>query len=266
MFMRRILFRIHKVKAGISTVLGMLIFIGVLFTCVIPLFLYVNEVNNMYDRTVMEMKQFDEDRESELLDVYAYPLGENDTRICLYIKNKCPLPVTVKRVWINNYAFDLSFNISSMQFNTTSPIDIRSLLPTEGTKDFKIKVTTTRGNIFASLTNPLEYTAEDGGGWTGGVGFSINIVLVGIQKPWGVYNFKVSNASDHNQVFYDITETIWGLFEGSYFKRVNVPGPGTYEVTISRQNHSEWVEIHNESKTITWDNPSEWVYATDEQS
>ena len=253
MFMQRILFRIRKVKAGISTVLGMLIFIGVLFTCVIPLFLYINEVNNMYDRTVIEMKQFDEDRESEIIDVYAYPLGESDTRICLYIKNKCPLPVTVKRVWINNYAFDLSFNISSMQFNTTSPIDVSVLLPSEGTKDFRIKVTTTRGNIFASLTNPLEYTAENGGSWTGGVGFSINIVLTG--TLWGHYNFKVSNASDPGQVFYSITEMMWWLSEQSYFKRVNLPGPGTYNVTISYLDYSK-----NEIKRLTLDDPSEWVF------
>lgn len=265
----------HKSSAGVSTILGMLIFIGVLFTCVIPLFLYVNEVNNMYDRTVVEMENFDEDRERELLDVYAYPLGQSDTEICLYLKNKCPLVVGVKRVWINNVAFELSFNVSSMQFNTTDPIGVSSLLPTEGTKDFKVKVTTLRGNSFASLTNPLTYAA--GTGWAGGVGFGINIVLEIERSHWpgymfrrAAYNFKVSNASNLDQVFCDETERVYWSTQ-SYFKRVNVPSPGIYNVTVTRKAWSwSWSPsnpvtlIKSVEVEIKPDNPSIWVYVTDQ--
>lgn len=280
MFMRRTLSRTRKANAGISTILGMLIFIGVLFTCVIPLFLYVNEVNNTYDRTVVEMKNFDGDKQTELLDVYAYPLGQSDPRICLYLKNKCPLVVEVKRVWINNDAFELSFNVSSMQFNTTDPIDVSSLLPTQGTTDFKVKVTTTRGNSFASLTNPLTYTAESG--WAGSVGFGINIVLEIERSQWPhspfwhkhvTYNFKVSNASNPSQLpFYDESETIYWSAQ-SYFKRVNLSGPGNYNVTVTRgtwvstghqTGYWNWQKIHSENVEITWYNPSQWVYAIEQ--
>lgn len=267
MSMQRMLFRTRKSKSGISTILGMLIFIGVLFTCVIPLFLYVNEMNNTYDRTVVEMKNFDEDRTRELLDVNAYPLGQTSTNISLYIKNKCPLTVEVKRVWINNYVVDLSLNVSSMQFNITNPINLVSLLPTQGTIDFKVKVTTTRGNSFASLTNPLTYTA--GSGWAGSIGFGINIVLEKKPSWWwfGTYNFTVYDVNTQ-QVF--CNDYINLIFQESYFKHVSLPSTGTYNVTVYKGNyigwwpsgHWTWQKIHSENDVITWENPSKWVYVT----
>lgn len=235
----------------------MLIFIGVLFTCVIPLFLYVNEVNNTYDRTVVEMKNFDEDRARELLDVYAYPLGPSDTRICLYIKNKCPLSVQVIRVWINDQNFTTSLQVPGMTYNITSPIDISVMLPTQGSKSFKVKVTTTRGNTFSSLTNPLYYS--QGSGWSSGGNLAIHIVLTkqnpGTEK-FTVLVTKVSTGTP--PVICNEQVTMLGNTQ-SYFKRVDVPEPATYHVKITRQRDT--LVITDQDVQVTWEIPSQWVYA-----
>jgi len=72
-FMQLMLSRLLKSGSAMSTILGMLIFIGILFTCVMPFFLYINEVNSLYDQTVVEMKQEDQNRALENIEVYAYP-------------------------------------------------------------------------------------------------------------------------------------------------------------------------------------------------
>jgi len=107
-----------------STILGMLIFIGVLFTCVMPFFLYINEVNSLYDQTVIEMKQLDQDRTLENIEVYAYPLNDTDNQISLYIKNQCPLTVEIVRIWVNDESYSYNLQIPGMSWNITNPINV----------------------------------------------------------------------------------------------------------------------------------------------
>jgi len=244
----------RKAKAGMATILGMLIFVGALFTCVIPLFLYVNQVNNFYDQTVVEMKHLDEDREREQIDLYAYPLSQSSSNVSVYVKNKCPLTVQIVRIWVNDQLFESSLLVPAMKYNTTEPIDINAMLPEEGTKSFRVKVTTSRGNTFSSLTNPLYYTAGDGGGWSGGTGFAINIVIEG---DWfSSYNIKVYNVANPEPPLCD--EDVWLFLETSYFKRVDIPEPGTYHVTITQDGEGTIKDIE---LTVDWQTPSHWVYA-----
>ncbi len=52
----------RRKKRGVASVLGILIMVGILMTSILPTFIYVNEVNNYYDRAVVELKIVDEDR------------------------------------------------------------------------------------------------------------------------------------------------------------------------------------------------------------
>jgi len=252
--MQHTLFRnLRKKKSGMATILGMLIFIGILFTCVLPFFLYINQVNSLYDQTVVEMKQFDQDRALEKIDVYAYPLSQTSNELSIYVKNQCPLSVEIVRIWVEDECFEYSLQVPGMGHNTTESINIGDLLPqTEGeTESYKVKVTTSRGNTFSSLTNPLQYS--NGSGWAGGPSFAINIV---IELDKGVYFFNIHVEDSGGTTVYD--EDIWVILESSIMRNVNVDGPDTYHVEIT--------QTHGPDKTwstdveITTEEPTKWVY------
>lgn len=236
----------------------MLIFVGVLFTCVMPFFLYINQVNSIYDQTVIEMKNLDQDRALEKIDVYAYPISQSSNTISVYVKNRCPLSVQVIRVWINDRNFTMSLQVPGMTYNITSPIDISAMLPTEGSKSFKVKVTTTRGNTFSSLTNPLYYS--QGSGWSGGGSLAIHIVLTKQSTGTERFTILVTKVVDGGTGTVICNEQVSMLGNTqSYFKRVDVPEPATYHVKITRQRDS--AVIYDLDVEVIWQNPSQWVYA-----
>jgi hypothetical protein len=62
-----------KPRKGVSTILGTLIFIGILFTSVIPMFLVMKQADIIYTQTDLERKRLDEEREREAIEVYPIP-------------------------------------------------------------------------------------------------------------------------------------------------------------------------------------------------
>jgi len=252
LFMQLMLSRLLKSRSAMSTVLGMLIFIGILFTCVMPFFLYLNEVNSLYDQTVVEMKQFDQDRALENIEVYAYPLNQSSSQIRLYIKNQCPLTVRIERVWINDQYFPCNLQISGMGENTTDSVDIQDMLSqVEGVGSFQAKVTTARGNTFSSLTNPLQYSNDSG--WSGGPSFAINIV---IELDSGVYYFIINVDNSEGTTIYN--EEIWVVLESSIMRNVDVSGPDTYHVEITQTQGPD--KTWSTDVEITLEEPTKWVY------
>jgi len=237
-------------KSGMSTVLGMLIFIGVLFTSIIPLFLYVNHVNSLYDMTVAEMRRFDEERENEQLDVYAYPDSSNN--LTIYIKNRCALPVRIVRVWVNDTTptvTDLPLKIEGVSSGIIENI------PIPPTGDFDVWVVTERGNVFASQTNTLHITES---GWSGGNDpYSINIL---IEKPPGRRSYNVRVYTDpENPESSKIYLTEVSSVRTYILLWVPVGyEPNIYYVTITRDEFT-W----NETVNVGIQNPSPWIYVTD---
>ena len=252
-FMQLMLSRLLKSGSAMSTILGMLIFIGILFTCVMPFFLYINEVNSLYDQTVVEMKQEDQNRALENIEVYAYPLNDTDNQISLYIKNQCPLTVEIVRIWINDQFYSYNIQILGMNWNITDPLNVT--LPESGSSFFYVKVTTARGNCFSSRTNPLSYTAESG--WSGGGELSINIVISRDYHGTVTYNVLVTRVSD-STIICDDSVTLIGNTP-SYFKKVGIEMPDTYNVTITKGT----TPLKEEQVEVSWQNPTEWVYVND---
>ena len=245
-----------RAKSGMATVLGMLIFVGILFTCVIPLFLYINKVNSYYDRAATEIRQFDQDREGEWIDVYAYPSGDPPDKLNIYIKNLRPLSVKIVRVWINDDKFNFSFQIRAMETRTMEPIEVGL---TE-TKAFYIKVMTARGNAFSSFTNPLYYVA-DGGGWSGGTSFTIQIVIETL-PPLRQRVFHVTVADDMdpaNVEFFYEAYVVKRALETTCFTAVTVPLDGDYYVTIEAVETGGAI-ITNKLVTVTTTERSQFLH------
>jgi hypothetical protein len=61
-------------KRGVSTTLGVIIFVGILFTSVIPMALVMRQSETIYEQNELELKRQDDDQDREDIDVYVYPL------------------------------------------------------------------------------------------------------------------------------------------------------------------------------------------------
>ena len=166
-----------KERRGISTVLGVLLMVGILFTTVIPLFMYVNGLNNYYDVTVVNMGLADHERGIEDLTVYTYWINDSSA-VRLQLINDGSISINVIRIWVmsgdlQRYNLFTSENVSTalnghdlpLHLNPSGQATIENLTLTIIRDDpeldvFYVEVVTTRGNVFASSTNPLIYTPE----------------------------------------------------------------------------------------------------------
>jgi hypothetical protein len=238
-----------KAKRGISTVLGVLLMVGILFTTIIPLFIYVNSVDNYYDTTVVNMGIADHERDMEDLTVYAFGRDESYDLSVLLI-NEGSIAVNITRIWV--MSMDLqrtniftSLNVSAalnghdlpLQLNPSDKATIENLTLTIIVDDpdqpeldvFNIEVTTARGNVFASSTNPLNY---QGGIW--GTGTNWPWLEVIVRSDQDQDDFKVDVVATTN----NFTKTIESEHVlGDYFVIIPVFKTGSYNVTATCTTH-----------------------------
>lgn len=52
-------------RKGISTILGVIIFVGLLFSSVIPMYLVMREADAIYDKEIFELGRLDDERARE---------------------------------------------------------------------------------------------------------------------------------------------------------------------------------------------------------
>ena len=138
------------------------------------------------------------------------------------------------------------------------------MLPTDpGTCcSFNIKLTTTSGNGFSSLTNPLYYTTgETGeGGWSGGMGFTIQIVILTSKEGTRFFHVNVTNLEGTLDFAYQ-ADLVKRPHESSCFTVVTVLAEGDYSVAIKEKGAADPLPGSPFTVTLTQSKPSEWVYA-----
>lgn len=217
-----------KERRGVSTILGTLIFIGILFTSVVPMMLVMKQADTIYTKKIHEMEIMDDERERENLIVYTYP---DEQKIQVKVKNSGNVPVKVIRVWINdqNNITDTvilvnseevlgSFTLSGVDENTTA----------------EVKVTTERGNAFYCVSGTLYYTS---GGWST---TSFGICVIVHNPKGGEYQISLWNASRETPQ--------WDVFYQSHCKEwvdvvatTPVPEPSPdYEIAVKERKGSNW--------------------------
>jgi len=249
------LFSRYDSKDGISTVLGMLIFIGILFTCVIPLFLYVNQVNSYYDQAVIEMEHIDEDKQREMIDVYAYPFNTTSKAIYVYVKNQCPFSVEVIRIWVNDHCYNYTLKVPGLGWNVTEAIDLTGILPVQGNITIDTKVTTRRGNIISSLVNPLYYSAA--AGWSSSGTLSINVVINRDHQGTDTFNINVTKIGTGEVICNEDIRLIGNT--KSYIKKVGLPQEGAYIAIVKCNGLPVYEKIGIQ---ISLGVPCYWVYVS----
>jgi len=242
-----------------STVLGTLIFVGILFSAVVPMFLVMQQADIILDQEKLEIRRVDDERSRELMDFYAYPVNDED-KIELKVTSRFELPIHIVHLWINNTRRDIDFEIPPMEQDMVlDQYDV----PTKAgvTKEFKVKITTDRGNVYESKTGDI---IHDGSDWTNPE-LQV-IVFVGAQgsgwwNQWGNYKAKLTRTATG----YSYEQTKSWTFGTCMFQfdpsgitvtpiTLTDSGPGTYHLLVQRKSFwgGSWTTIRVMDVTITW--------------
>ena len=233
-------------RHGTSTILGTIIFIGILFTAVIPMFLFMRQADTLHEQRKHELELLDQDRGREELRVYVLPVqGDPPPAIQSFkveVENRGDIEVKLARIWINSNYRELGYILQPRSEYVASYEALND-------GSYFIIVTTDRGNLFVS-DNAMTL---EGGEWVVETVFAIYIQ---ISSTGTIFNIVVEGVSPI--IHYD-EGMVHKLKGGSAFKIFKVDQPGKYHVTIKTGP----TIIYDEDVEIKWPiGPSvEWVDA-----
>jgi hypothetical protein len=271
--------RLLKSKRGLQEMYGMLLMISMLFTAVIPLFLYVNQVSNHYNTAVQGIADANQIKSLEELDVFAYPVGENFTALNIIIKNLGVIPVKIVRLWVtdlNTHATQCWTETAITEFQTALSPSTYQILYNISIADFGVderslfvKLTSERGNLFPSTSNPLWITDE---GWKGSTSDPFNVQFVfdnpkvtGAWKIEGEIEVWYNQAIDSenlNITYYDTIEIDQLVQGGEFLQTAEVPYEGTYHFIIDITTPRGNGEVYDDYVELRLYNPLIWVRIT----
>ena len=220
-----IMFR--KRGRGVSTILGTIIFIGIMFTSVIPMYLVMKQADVLFERKKLEVARLDEECEREAMELYAVPMSFNDPNwLNISAYNKCEVPIILVRLWVNDTDIPLSVTIPSMGSVNVYDYEINAV---EGSS-FQVRATSERGNVYVSETGTLSY---NGGEWETE---TLGINLIFPSRPgqgkrgndWR-NELKITIAQDDVKIYEDVV-MYWAISASEMFFELGAPG--TYNVTV----------------------------------
>jgi hypothetical protein len=146
-------------RRGISTVIGMIIFISVLFTAVVPMYVNMNQADMVYAQREAEVKRLDEQRSREELLVYSYPTGKDRPHeLTIEVFNRGAEEVSIVRIWFNEKYRSLERTLKPFENVVLGSYDVNPTDP--GIVD--VSCTTDRGNVFVNQGGSLFFV---GGFW-----------------------------------------------------------------------------------------------------
>lgn len=210
---------------GVSTILGTLIFIGILFTSVIPMMLVMKQADTIYTQTVIEMEAADQERANEAAEAYAFPVNDTSPELKVRVSNIGVVPIKVVRVWINDDLFSYEKTITSQETKVLGPFEI---VKVDGA--YIVKVTSDRGNCFSSTAGTLYL--QDGYWFTPSLGIHVLVL-----NWWGKYQIYVYNTTwtspePYETVGMDIGDIEW--------TEVGMDTPGNYWVVVKKKQGGDW--------------------------
>ena len=243
-----------KFRRGTSTILGTLIFVGIMFTAVIPMLLVMRQAETIYAMRKYEMEIVDEENSREDIHVYVFPTPDapiESPSLTLKVDNRGEYLVRVVRIWYNDQNIEVDYSIQGLSQVEFAPFDVPN-----AEDCFKIKVTTDRGNKFASDSGTIRYIG--GGEWETGM-LVINVLIY--YEPGGVYDIEVRQGDEFGDHIlgspYILHKSSGSAF--TYFDVTYLDSPNTYHVKIARGSDV----IYDDPVTIDWPSgpPVLWVFA-----
>lgn len=224
----------HRGRSGTSTILGTLIFVGIMFTAVIPMLLVMRQADTLHELRRHELGLLDEERRIEDISFYAYILEEDpgpSNEIYVKIENRGEDMVKIVRVWINDVNYPLDANIKSMGTKVLGPFTV----VLESLTSYTVKVVTEKGNSFSSEAGTLFYS--EGGWYTPSLG-----ICVHIDNFRGKYQIIIKTDTNPETVplhQYESPRIEHGEIEKTFW----VDDPGSYYVTIKKDGAGGWENV-----------------------
>ena len=165
-------------RRGTSTILGTLIFVGIIFTSFIPMMLLMNQADTLHEMRKHEVARFDEERTIENIFFHLETsIVSDEPIITLVIYNRCEIAVRIVHVWINGELREVNYLIPPTSQDSW---ELSNLVapPYEDTVSFTVMVVTDMGNIFLPPSGIPEYSYDEilGGNWEHEV-FTIYIMM-----------------------------------------------------------------------------------------
>jgi len=192
-------------RKGVASILGIIIFTGILFNVFVPLQLYINEHKLLKIQIENELEVEESYRDLEDLVVIAYPVNETANQIIVEVTNKGAIQVNVMSVWIKDEKWQVDTGLMPGDEVVFDPFTV----DLDANTSYAVKVITERGRLFFPITGNLVYIE---GTWViQGLG-----VCVQIANHIGKYYICVSNSTwsstyktlgqDHDDllVFFDV--------------------------------------------------------------
>jgi len=205
-----------------------MIFIGILFTTVIPMMLVMKQADTIYTQKVHEMEVMDQECAKEDVKVYSYPVDEHGTDVKVSVENTGVVPIKVVRVWINDDNYSQSTTIAASETKILGPFSVELV---EGTS-YKIKIATERGNNFYSHSGSLYYS--DGTWFASSLGICVYILNSG-----GKYKITVTNGT------WSENYTSSGTEHDDIIVTFEVVTPTNYYITVKKKVGGSYVCLPN---------------------
>jgi archaellum component FlaF (FlaF/FlaG flagellin family) len=206
-------------KKGMSTVLGTLIFIGILFSAVVPMQLVMQQADIIKLQRIEEIKRYDDECQTEEISVSAYPVSPTSDQMNIKVSNKGSILVKIVRVWIQDTNYTVNEYLDIGETKVLGPYTVTLVEDTS----YPVTLTTERGRIFAADHISLFYS--DGQWYTPSRGINVYIA-----NEKGKYYILVNN--DTWSTFYQTQ----GMDQGDLIKYFEVDSSGGYTVTCRKNN------------------------------
>ena len=221
-------------RRGISTILGVIIFVGIMFTAVIPMFLVMNQADTLHEIRKVEVGRLDEEHAMENVFFHLETSIEPDPEteidkpiITLVFYNRGELAVRIIHVWINDELRDVNYLIPPTGQSSWILGGFENP-PPEEPLSFSIMAVTDRGNIFLPTSGNPEYSFILGvGSWNHDV-YTIYIMMTETRPQLhALITFLDPEGSDIT-VFND------NLDNNQEGYALGVPFPGTYLIIVTQ--------------------------------
>ena len=226
-------------RRGTSTIYGVMIFVGIMMTAVIPMLLVMNQANTLQEMRKIEVGRLDEERAIENIFFNLETSIDPETEepiIKLIFYNRCVIAIKIIHVWINDELRDVNYLIPPI---SNEEWELRDLVdpPYEDTLSFSVMVVTDKGNIFLpSSGNPeYSYDIESGlGSWEHDV-YTIYIMMTHKRSQ---LHILVINTHDEDGILLDPPITYFddGVKNNLDGYWIGVPRAGDYLIVVTHCN------------------------------
>jgi len=204
--------------------LGTLIFVGIMFTAVIPMLLAMRQADTFYEKEKFELGRLDEERVRENLIFYVIPLTE-PLRLSFIIENMGELLIKIERIWLNDEYGEVDYLIPPISNrNFEYLIDPEPSAPVS----YSIMVVTDKGKIFSPYSGTPTYDPLEG--WEMD-SFTIFIMMT---DPLSQLHILVNNTYGEGPLEPPVTYFDDNVENNQAGYSISVPLPGEYYVEVTR--------------------------------